>query len=783
MVDVGNPAEGSRRLSLLPEGDDESSTGDSTFENYISRFEAYSKIAKEMMSDQRFKSGATGVEDLLENGKWTPVSEDRKQTGLMSICPALSAMLSMDVDLLNDKAYDMDEETNTNVYCCREYRTRILAMLQFIVDYISVNKVATKKDKTEFVYDASPYIVQKGMNIDYKGKTAYQFTPDKSFIGSICWVGDVMVKAYTLATTKDDEGVPYLKLRRIPKEVIWGSETELPAFENEDAESKEHNEVLAVIKQVIKDCIDKVVQYVIKVGDKKDGTEKILGWSFTSMSQSSGSEMSLYFTYRVADLWLALFKCLGTEYYVFRDTENLLEDEKYEQIIRKPDYWSKENFEELLTSMASVSDERRQTRGRNRGKVGPIEDLRNRHKAIAEDYEKINFLFELNDKKNITDISGNFARFKSYLLSVAQSIWDKYGEMMDDRFFYSDFSIVPEGAIGKDGATDVLFNTLFMQGIMISGALDVELEKQDAKERMRKKESNLYKTFLDTMESALQKILDQYTTMRREGNDYKVDRYYLRLDTDRSRDELTEKLRKANIVGHVLIPLLTKVNSLLSEYIVRYPQKQMKNYLDMILSNSVIDDGEPRWAWDSDGYAPISNYYYVDSIIDFYTYYEKYERKYLLNKDRLKEIEDNQKGTIKELKETVRLQKQDIDNLKKENKDIASELKKKEDEDTVSKYINKIVENAFEEKFFSQFGMFTRYVREEEFRSSEEGIRFSRRFDDFANAMLLAIVMGISDESYKVEMKEYLNCNGDKQLYEQMAEKMRRKIKQIMKEA
>ena len=40
MADVGNPTDGSRKkLSLLPEGDDESIAGDSTFENYISRLE------------------------------------------------------------------------------------------------------------------------------------------------------------------------------------------------------------------------------------------------------------------------------------------------------------------------------------------------------------------------------------------------------------------------------------------------------------------------------------------------------------------------------------------------------------------------------------------------------------------------------------------------------------------------------------------------------------------------------------------------------------------------
>ena len=560
MADTGKNVEDNKQfLSLIRRNEEgeEIRTDDSTFEDYIDKTEAYVNIIEEMMS--RFEEGATSSGDLIENGKWVSVSEEKRQTGLMSICPTLSAMLSMDVDMLEQSIFDGNVRPKSQrAYCCNKYRARILAMLQFIINHISVKKM----NKKSYVYDLSPFIVQNDLNIEFKNKMkpeVYGFRSDTSFIGSICWVGEVMVKTYTLATTKDEAGKPLLRLRSLSQEELWSDNLELAPFENEEAEEQEHLKQLDVIKEIIKDCIDKIADYTILKKSGRDDELKAAGWSYTKPADGKDLDMSLYFTYRVADFWLILFKCLGKEYYIFRDFEQLFEtDEMKGKMICPDKYWSKEQFVGVLNQVREKIGG--QERGKKRTKKALVNDLEKRYKEVSKDYEKINFLFKLNGDNKITNVAGNFAKYKKYLLDVARDIWDVYGNDMDDSFFYSDLTKVPEAAIGKGGMTDILFNTLFMQGIMISGALDVELEKED---RENGPDSNLYKTFLDTMEATLQKILDKYTTMKRDGEQYKVDRYYIRMDSDKSKDPLVSKIRKANIMGHVLVPLLTKVNNLL----------------------------------------------------------------------------------------------------------------------------------------------------------------------------------------------------------------------------
>ena len=731
---------------------------DSTFQDYDFKSDVYAKIAEEMMT--RFEYGATDVGDLIENGKWVPVSDDRRQSGLLSICPVLSTLFSMDVDMLEQSTFGRDSSSDARKeFNCRRYRKETLAMFQFVIDHI------TSADGKGFVYDISPHIVQIDPNIKFTGKTkpeAYSFGENTSYLGTICWVGEVMAKAYTLATTMDENGKPLLGLRHLDPEEIWGADFELEPL-SEEEEAREHSEQLAIVKKIVKDCIDKIVNYTIVNKNDEGEVEKAVGWTFTKPSDSRENELSLYFTYRVADFWLILFNCLGEQYYLFKDIERTY----YKDLDKSEDigsYWGKDRCMDVLKEMRDDLGRIISNRSRSKKKENPIDSLISRYEKMSEDYERINFLFSLNGGKPITDPAGNFARLKVYLLDVARTIWERYGNEMDSSFFYSDFSKVPREAIGKGGSNNILFNTLFMQDIMISAALDMELLDND-----KMNGTNTYKTFLDTMQATLQNILDMYTIMKREGNQYKVDRYKISMDSDKSMNPLVTKIRKADMTGHVLVPLLTKVNNLLSEYIVKYPQKQMRNYLEMILGNSVVNDGKACWIWDADGYSAVSNFYYVDALIDFYTYYEEYERKYLINDKGIRMLEEEQRNKVTVLETENSKKDVTIKQLEEEKTQIEKEKQMIEDQDSITKMIKELVESSFEENFYSQLRNIV--VKNPKI---------------FSEAVLLSIAMDITDQGFKDQMTQRLGIQDetdkDTKIIDEVMKKMKKKIREISKE-
>ena len=773
-----------KTLSLLrpepPQKKDDSSKNKSTkdetdssekiiFEDYIDRYEAYSNIVKEIMERMDWKS-ASSLSDLMENGKWTPISDDRQITGLMSICPTLSSILSFDIDLLNESLFDETKKKKSN---CQKYYREILRMIQFIRDQI-------RGDGRSYVYDLSPYVVNQSFKPEFDDKTKitfFDFKENGSYIGSICWVAEALIKTYTLATTMGQDKIPLLKLRPVKEEEMW-NEKYTPS---QEYNPESHEEVLEDIRTIIQDCVGKVTEYSIITGEGKDA--KSAGWTYTK--PDPGDKLSLYHTYRVADLWLNIFKCLGEQYYSFRDFENAVN----EYIVNcdngefndycKGNYWEERTFNSTMESILNNPNGRSEQKA-NRNRV--FKSIQETIQKGGYDNERISFMFRLNGGYPITNTAGNFAKLKKYLLDVSWQLWEGCKDTMSSQYFYSDLSIVPADAFGKGGQSDILFNTLFMQGIMVSGALDIELKKMDDLDSDNRT-SNRYKKFLDVMESSLQNTLDTYTRMRRDGSAYKVEKYIVSLDNEDANSEYSKLIRRSNIIGHSLIPLLTKINSLLSEYIVRYPQKQMKNYLSMILDNSLIIDEEAKWIWDRDGFASSLNYYYSNALVDFYTYYEEYERKYLTNSKKLEKIEKTQKNEIIRLNDDLKQKDAIIKDLESEKTALEDKITSIEEKNVIASAIRSMIREEIERTFMNRISMMSEFYLDKEKRKNTLSKEENEILEKFSEAMVYSFVQWVvdNDSSYKsrmiIENGLDNNENKDEEIYKRLVNQLANSVK------
>jgi hypothetical protein len=141
-----------------------------------------------------------------------------------------------------------------------------------------------------------------------------------------------------------------------------------------------------------------------------------------------------------------------------------------------------------------------------------------------------------------------------------------------------------------------------------------------------------------------------------------------------------------------LMPLLIRTNNVISEYLVKYPQANMRKYLGYILDNRYESEDKPQWIWEKDGFFSCSNYYYVSALGEFYAYYETYESRFIAidasNQKLLQKIKDehegqlSKNGRIADLEKKVETQKVEIARLRDER-----DAKKTPVEDAVTEVI------------------------------------------------------------------------------------------------
>lgn len=136
-----------------------------------------------------------------------------------------------------------------------------------------------------------------------------------------------------------------------------------------------------------------------------------------------------------------------------------------------------------------------------------------------------------------------------------------------------------------------------------------------------------------------------------------------------------------------LMPLLIKTYTAMARYIIEYPQKEMRDYLKIILSNRCIDKytGSALWIWDKDGYNLSVNLIYLLNMLSFYTYYEKYEYPFTNDTDsyaarlekqereheaQLADIENTHAQEVKELRANLKRAQNALLELKPVEKEI-----------------------------------------------------------------------------------------------------------------
>lgn len=277
-------------------------------------------------------------------------------------------------------------------------------------------------------------------------------------------------------------------------------------------------------------------------------------------------------------------------------------------------------------------------------------------------------------------IKDNYAELRNLLVEVGL-YFDKKMSPIDirDHYLSADWAAIDNDEIERSTTNNALFNTLFAISILNnSGVLD-KYAKYNPERR-----------YLNYSSSAVQNVYDIFMDLDAKNKVYIVDQYILNFNEfiPAAYVEEARHLRKLRIQAITLVPLLVKTYTLISKWVVQYPQKQMTNYLELVMDSrhkSAKSDDKKDWYWDKDSFDMGVNSIFINTLYDFYEYYEKYEAPFIDVQATIEKASAELEKTKVQLTEDAAKQKAKIETeFEEERKQYETEIAKlKNDLDNV----------------------------------------------------------------------------------------------------
>ena len=487
-------------------------------------------------------------------------------------------------------------------------------------------------EKEGFIFDATPYLKQ---NLD-EMETDQAFVKD--YVETIATIITALMATRTMLHNQIDNG-------GIPLNITH----------------KGNSDIIGEIEGVIHECIRRLNMSALKrdasIEFEIEGTVikdvygrncEYRGWNFTKCKdekEAKAMEPSIYFTYVVTLAYMSIFE----------ELKDPIEVTRY--INRKS---RKDATMEQRISLLSVNEKYR------RNKIF--------FDKIADDFNEFN--------KCCVD-AGHTIDLKIRNHDISEVF---LGPELNPVFFKE---------IQNSTTNDAFFNVLMTIGILINTGVDIDYV---AHSTAKYNDTSKFDEYYERLQYALQNVERCYKTMAKDGREYVVNEYVLNFNEKipQSLQDQAKLLRSQKISMINLMPTIIKTYNLISNYLIRYPQRQAVTYLRHIMENRSEDaNGSKKWEWDKDGYNVNSNYFYIEALKSFYEYYSTYEQKY--SADSQKIFDALKSEYEKNLNEREKLYQEKIEALNRKNTELENITNPLISE--IEKMIMEKMSDAFESNF------------------------------------------------------------------------------------
>lgn len=429
------------------------------------------------------------------------------------------------------------------------------------------------------------------------------------------------------------------------------------------------DEVLAVVTKCVKITLRTLAKLAIPCEPRKITYEtenetieiisKYKGWNYTNIPYEEGNiarfanvEPSLYFTYAVAIAYMSVYENINDVLTYVRQINEIKKDTEHQYARIREEYGSVGNDPEKLEEFAAESK-----------KISINHDEAIKSVKMSDNMDKFN-----RDKKFYDEIINDYANFRSVMKSVGYYLDNKINDVdLKTNFIGLDYNKIDFNEIKGSTTNNAVFNVLFTIVILISSGVADDYEEYNPSER-----------YFEWLQSAIQNVYDSYCDLEKMKKLYIVEQYILNFNESLP-DEMFEEanlLRKQRIQVLSLVPLMVRTYNLVSQYLIQYPQKQMINYLELIMKYRHISPQTKmaEWCWDRDAYDININTLFICSLFDFYEYYDQFERPYT---DTDATIESEKKKASQLIEKNRQQMQETLEKVEEDKNNIQAEAEEK----------------------------------------------------------------------------------------------------------
>lgn len=374
---------------------------------------------------------------------------------------------------------------------------------------------------------------------------------------------------------------------------------------------------------------------------------KFRGWTFCNPLGDDGAySTSIYYTYHVTNAYISLYNA-------------------YPQI-----------FEKVFGNIDSEYD---------------IQSLNEVDKALFKKNEE----FILKNKTIIDNLRVRVSSSGRYI----EKLLSANGVDIALDFVKSDFTKISFSEVINTQEKNAAINTLFTLAIFLNAGLDDDYEFINANETVMKNKDWFY----NQLQFAISNVKKLYNVLHVSNKQELIDSFSLHsaLLNDKypsTCNALVQQLRKGcrNVAVYDLIPLLCNTYSNIFKYMIKYPQLDMVDNLEMIMENCSNDN---EWLWgDVDGFNVNNNLYYIFALENFYDYYENYEAILTGNKKVYNRIVKEKQAEYENKIQEERDKNKELEDKIKQLENVLSEKKS-----NLDKEVEVLAKNTFESLFDERF--------------------------------------------------------------------------------
>lgn len=274
-------------------------------------------------------------------------------------------------------------------------------------------------------------------------------------------------------------------------------------------------------------------------------------------------------------------------------------------------------------------------------------ELNLRNETFLETNRKL-----INEFRIITASSGRYI----------EALLEEKGTDMSYDFVRNDFSGISSSSVIDTQDNNAVINTLFILSIYLNSAIDEDYERIESEKK---------NWFYNNLQFAISNIKKIYSVLETEGKQdlidtYRLDKALFKEKSSSKHKDFIKQFRKGceNVAVYDLIPLLCNTYAIVFDYLIRYPQLEMTQNLELIMNHC----GKDEWLWGDDNGFNINNHlYYVVALENFYTYNSIYEIPLSGNEKQYKRIveknrNENKKAlqTEKDINEALRMKNEEL---------------------------------------------------------------------------------------------------------------------------